>query len=383
MRKKIAIIHPRLGWGGSEATALWMIEALKNEYDVSLVTTGNVDVSGLNAYYGTGLYQKEFSVMYVPMPLGLRKTMKFAALRGRFIQRYCQKIASQFDVMIDAYSPCDFKTRGIQFATDIAQLPTIIDLSSVTMAWYGDTFLRKMYLALCDLVSPLHPEAWKNNVTISNSHWTADVMLKKYGISSRVLYPPVVGDSPNVPYEKKEQGFVLIGRIVPEKKITVAIEILEKVRQKGRNIKFHIIGGVGSHTYMRTLKPIFLKNKSWLFFEGRLSEENKKKIITSCQFGISCRKNEPFGIAVAEMVKSGSIVFVPDGGGQTEIVDNAALIYKDIEDAVQKIESVINNETLQNALREHLLKNAQKFSVDNFKREIKNIVDTFLKNNIK
>ena len=38
-KNKIAIVHPKMGWGGSEATVLWAIEALKNDYNVSLITT--------------------------------------------------------------------------------------------------------------------------------------------------------------------------------------------------------------------------------------------------------------------------------------------------------------------------------------------------------
>ncbi|MGA2418082.1 MAG: hypothetical protein ABSF55_02495, partial [Candidatus Staskawiczbacteria bacterium] len=104
---KIAIIHPKLGWGGSEATVLWMIASLKDDYDISLITSGTVDIFRLNKFYGTRLDQKEFSIIQVPMPLFLKNTDKFAALRDRFVQRYCQKISSQFNLMINAYSPCD------------------------------------------------------------------------------------------------------------------------------------------------------------------------------------------------------------------------------------------------------------------------------------
>ena len=54
-RAKIAIVHPRLGWGGSEVVALWALAALKDDYDVSLVTAGDVDISGINEFYGTDL----------------------------------------------------------------------------------------------------------------------------------------------------------------------------------------------------------------------------------------------------------------------------------------------------------------------------------------
>lgn len=375
---KIAIIHPKLGWGGSEVTVLWMMEALKNDYDISLITSGRVDIPRLNKYYGTSLDQKEFSIIQVSMPLGLEKTAKFAALRGRLIQRYCQKVVLQFDLMINVYSPCDFKTKGIQFATDIESLPAIIPVFNWKKIWYRNTLLRKIYLKICDWVSASNPEEWKKNITVSNSHWTAQLMLQKYGIESRILYPPVSRDFPSISYEKKENGFVLIGRIVPEKKIDMAIEILKKVRQDGCNTHLHIVGGAGNSRYARALKKLCSENKDWLFFEGRLSEEKKKELIANHLFGISCRKNEPFGIAVAEMVKAGCIVFVPDSGGQTEIVAHPNLIYASVEDAAQKIEAIIKNEKLQNELHGHLLATAQKFSAENFKKEIKGIIKSII-----
>ena len=60
---RIAIVHPRLGRGGSEARALWAIEALKGSYGVSLVTMGEVDFPSLNAYYGMQLSLGDVAVL--------------------------------------------------------------------------------------------------------------------------------------------------------------------------------------------------------------------------------------------------------------------------------------------------------------------------------
>lgn len=44
MKKKIGIVHAQWGWGGSEGVALWMLEALKQEYDLTLITSAPVDI---------------------------------------------------------------------------------------------------------------------------------------------------------------------------------------------------------------------------------------------------------------------------------------------------------------------------------------------------
>jgi len=82
---------------------------------------------------------------------------------------------------------------------------------------------------------------------------------------------------------------------------------------------------------------------------------------------------------VAEMVKGGCIVFVPNGGGQPEIADHPALIYERDDDAVRKIEAVLADSTLQTKLRTHLAQGAQRFSVGNFRQGIRKVVDEFLR----
>src|ERR1035438_6553493 len=58
-RLKAVIGHPFLRRGGSEARVMWLIEALKSKYEITVVTTGGWDLAGLNAYYGTRVKEDE------------------------------------------------------------------------------------------------------------------------------------------------------------------------------------------------------------------------------------------------------------------------------------------------------------------------------------
>ena len=382
-RSKIAIVHPQLGWGGSEAVALWALVALKDDYDVYLITSGTVNIPEINAFYGTNLDPSDFSILRVPLPLGLRKTTKFAALRWRFIQRHCQRIAPSFDLMVSGYNPCVFGVKGIQFVADLEALPTILPLRNWKRWWYGKTPLRTTYLKLCDFVSPTNPDGWKENISLANSAWTAELMRRDYGVKPNVLYPPVFANISGNPKRERTNGFVCIGRIIPEKRIESIIEILEGIRSKGHDIHLHIIGDAENSPYAHNLREQCRKrNPDWVSFEGRLDERSKNSLIGKHAFGISGRKGEPFGIAVAEMVEAGSIVFVPDSGGQVEIVNHDDLAYCSVADAIDKIDMVLGSQDIQNRLREHLAKGAQRFSVDHFQTSIKSIVSEFFKKNI-
>jgi len=382
-RPRVAVVHPQLALGGSETKAMWALEALKHDYEVSLVTTGKVDLPRLNRCYGTKLDPREFSILQVPLPLGLRRTREFAALRGSFIQRFLKRVAPGFDVMISAYNPCDFGVPGIQFIADFSfveewRLTLHPTLRNWGRFWYADSPLRRAYLRLCNLISPSNPNSWKHNLAVANSNWSATLLHQKYGIEAPTLYPPVAEDFPAFPYVERENGFVCVGRVVPEKRMDTVIEILQRVRDRGLDVHLHILGGIDNSPYGKRVKLLGSQHRDWVFLEGEVFQQRKKELMVRHRYGINACQHEAFGIGVAEMVKAGCIVFVPNGGGQIEIVNHPALIYEDDDDAVKKIESVLENAPLQDTLRTHLCQGAQRFSTENFKKAVRDLVFEFL-----
>jgi glycosyltransferase involved in cell wall biosynthesis len=382
-RPRVAVVQPGMGFGGSEAGVLWTLEALKGACDVSLITIGEVDLQRLNAYYGSRLDPQDFSVRHAPMPIGLRKPERFAALRGRFLQRYVQRVAPEFDVLISTYGLVDFGRPGLALVADFSfveewRFSLHPGVRSWNKWWYGRGLVRRVYLALCDWVSPVSPDVWKRSVILANSNWTADLMRTKLNVQVRTVYPPVAGNFPEVSFSDRENGFVCLGRISPEKRVDAVIDILSQVRRRGHNVHLHLLGGLDDSPYSATIKKLADQNKDWVYLEGWAVGEKKKVLLASHRYGIHGRENEPFGIAVAEMANAGCIVFVPNGGGQVEIVNHPALIFKDEADAVNKIEAVLNNSAEQETLRAHLRQNAGRFSPQSFQAQIRQEVEAFL-----
>ncbi len=380
---KVAIVHPQLGFGGSESPALWTIEALKVDYDVTLISAGEVDLERLNAYYGTGFRAGDFTHRRVEFPAGLRGTNKFAGLKGRFLLRYVRRAAPEFDLMISAYGPMDFGKPGIQMIADFSFVEDWrLDLNPSFRTWknwfYGRTLLRDVYLGLCDGVARQHSEAWKQNLTLANSNWSAKRLLEKYGIPSQVVYPPVAIEFPAVPFAERDYGFVCLGRVAPEKCVHSIITILQKVRERGHDVHLHILGGIDSSDYARKVRGLAEHFREWVHLEGWVQGEKKIKMLTGHRFGIHARPNEPFGIAVAEMVRAGCLVFVPDEGGQKEIVSDPALTFRDEAEAVEKIHAALGNETRQAELLEGLRRGVNLFSVKSFVAAIQRVVGEFV-----
>lgn len=379
MKRKILVVHPQLvPRGGSEACAVWIIQALKNEYDVSLLSMGKIELDKLNQFYGTSIKNGDIKIISVPTPRLFKN--RFDVLRSYRISRYCKRISPKFDIVISAYNVMDFGKKGIQFIGDFSfddDLRREYDTAEdINKRWfYKRSFLRGLYLWLGRIISGTKKNNWKKNITVANSRWVEKIIKDSYNIRTALIYPPVINKNfEGVTWAEKIEDFVFLGRISPEKGLENVIEILREVRKEKPDLRLHIIGSIDNSPYSKKIKKICEVN-NWCILEGSMCGQDKLRFIEKYKYGISGRPNEPFGISIAEMVNGGCIVFVPNGGGQTEIVNNEKLIYKDRTDAVTKIEKVLLSEDIQEDITKKLSYQKNKFSTDNFMVEVKKIIN--------
>jgi len=384
MRTRVAVMHPQLRQGGSETGALWTAEALKRDYDVALITGGRADLARLNQYYGTNLRAGEVTIHEVRMPLGLERSSKFAGLRGALFARACRGLAPRFDVATWHYNPCDLGVPLIQFVADFSFAPELQraihpSITTTRRWWYGDSILRRVYLGLCHRLDPARAENWRRNITVANSKWTAGVLEREFGLVARgVLFPPVAGGFPAVPWDERENGFVCVGRVVPEKRMDAVIGVVRQVRERGFAVHLHILGRLDGSPFAKKVQALASRHRDWVFLEGRVVGQAKRDLMARHKFGINGCEGEAFGIAVAELVKAGCITFVPNGGGQIEIVDHASLTFGNQIEGVQKIVCALENRALQQALRAHLRERSRELSTERFQETVRSLVREFV-----
>ena len=83
-------------------------------------------------------------------------------------------------------------------------------------------------------------------------------------------------------------------------------------------------------------------------------------------------------MAPAEMVRAGMMVWVPNGGGQVEIVgDEPALVYDTEQDAARQIIATLTSPAEEARLREHLAGRSALFGVDRFIASVQQLVADF------
>lgn len=380
--RKILIIHPEFQKGGGEAVALWLIQALKNDFRLTLLTWNSLHIPSLNQFYGTSLQDGDFQIKRIRAPGVLTNSERFWLLKYHWAIHTAKRISSSYDLVISTFNEMDFGKPGIQYIHfPILAEDLLRSMSQLPEHWiYRDTLFRKLYRKLCLSVSGFSCERMKENVTLVNSSWTGKQVKKAYDLESQVVFPPIAGEFPKHPWEIREKGFLCIGRISPEKRIEKIINILRGVREVDQKIHLHIIGVPDKRflDYYRMIKNLQKENASWIFLEENISRRELLEIMAQHKYGIHGMQYEHFGMAVAEMVKAGCIVFVPDSGGQVEILGgNNHLVYTSEHDASSKIKAILANEQLQYSLRNSLIKQRNLFSTEHFMNQIRKVIKNF------
>lgn len=379
--KKVAVWHPYFLGGGAESVSLWILEALVPHYNVTLFTLTSPDLKRLDSLYNTHVAQQKNLTVQRMLPPSLNPQLidrlianspKIKSALNQWAVRAFKSMNTDYDLVLSTYNALDMGRVGIQYIHWVH----VVD---------PQPHKNKGWARLMMKFSQFSMNQLKQNQSLANSCYTADKIKSAYGIESRVVYPPVIGEVEVIPWEEKESAFLCSGRIVAAKQTHRVIEILQAVRDRGFDVKLHITGG-GGGTYKRSYEQQIMKladqNSDWITVYQDLPYKEYLKVIARCRYGIHS-KPEPFGISVAEMVKAGMIPFVRENGGQVEIVGahhHELLFDNQITTAVEKIVQVLKQPDRQMALLESLKKQQSLFSTEKFIAEIQAVVAEYFQN---
>lgn len=380
--RRVVIVQPHFGQGGAESVAAWIVQAIKDLAPVTVLTFDALAPVELNRRFGTQLKEGDFEVARCRFPFRKGRNLKWTILKLHWLMRQCKAWPEKDVLFFSASSEMDFGRPGVQYV----EFPLLAEAATRSLGllspkrWYHrSTFMRAAYLCSGRLLSRFSLEGVKANYTLTASDWTREVMCKVYGVEGKTVYPPVTLEFPHVPFANREYGFVCLGRITPSKRILEIIGILQAVREQGFDVHLHIIGPEDDPKYMKKVKAALHRHQSWVFLEGALDRTRVAEMLAQHRFGIHGMPYEHFGIAVAEMAKAGCIVFVPNSGGQVEIVDkDERLVYSSEQEAVEKITKLLANEREQELISREMKARGARFSAERFVTEIRKVVGAIL-----
>jgi glycosyltransferase involved in cell wall biosynthesis len=367
--------------GGGNGVAAWFLQALVAEHDVTVLSWWPVDLDPINRFFGTSLRPGDFRTLIVPpqwrfIPDHL--PVPASLLRSALLMRYTRRVSRGFDVIVGVHNETDYGRRGIQYVHYPAYLRP---RPEVDYRWYHRwPWLLESYYRVADRVAGFSLERLKENLTLANSDWTAAHVKRHLGIHARTLYPPVADPGVGLPWSERQPVFLSLGRISPEKEYERSMRILARVRERVPDITFTIVGTWDRHAqrYFNSLQRLATSLGPWIQFCKNLPREELRGLLGSHRYGIHGMREEHFGMAPAEMVRAGMIVWVPDGGGQIEIVGNEpSLLFDTEEEAAEKIVNVLSSASEQDRIRRHLAVQAERFGTDRFMNEVREIVASF------
>lgn len=372
--KRIAIAHHNLmEKGGAEGVGMNVLEALQDHYDVTLLTLTHPDIDELNSYYNTAVDEQAIEIQQIGwmIPALYEHTKRFHLLKNALVSRLMANRSEGFDLVFCTYNELSLPDQSLQYV----HMP---QFRRWTSADEGSP-LSGIYDELCKAIEGFDTDLIGSNRLLANSAWTAGVTEKTYGTKPEVVYPPVDTEGfVDTPWAEREDGFVAVGRIGPKKNVLRTIEIIASLYDRGHDVHLHIVGPPHGAAYMEAVEDA-ANQYDFVHLEGVVSRQALVDLVCKHKYGIHGKDHEHFGMAVAELAAGGTIPFVPNGGGQREIVhEREEILYETADEAVEKIDRMLSNPELRTELRGELDDIEERFGRDRFKRTIREVVEETL-----
>ena len=233
-QKRVLLVQPSLQPpGGGNGVAAWMLEALKRDHSLSLLSWHTPDLNAVNRFFGTSLHSSDFRLIVPPRLARVAARCSptpLALLKNNYLSHLGRRLARDYDVILTANNESDLGGNGIQYI----HFPSLHPIRpEVDLHWYHPRLAVSAYRRYAQRLTGFSNDRMRSNLTLVNSDWTGNLVRRLHGVEPRTVRPPVPGRFPAVPWREREDGFVCIGRISPEKRIELIVEILAEVRSRG------------------------------------------------------------------------------------------------------------------------------------------------------
>ena len=201
-----------------------------------------------------------------------------------------------------------------------------------------------------------------------NSIYVKNMMEKLYGrFQNTIFYPPTLLSSIDTVFTRKPLRIVYVGRITASKQIPDIIAIVELARSiSKRNLELVIAGPYDAKApFVRKIYKM-IEKKNWVSLPGGVFGREKEELLLSGSFAVHARRDEEFGISVAEYIVSGLIVVVPNEGGSCEIINNPALTYDTNENAARILARLVLDDAFREEQRSNCANQAKLYTRESY-----------------
>jgi glycosyltransferase involved in cell wall biosynthesis len=397
MKNNIKIIHEDLNaGGGSERLTITMMQAL-NElgFNIDLETITTPDWNQMKTWYGKfsvkigKIKRIDLSnVIGLSEPavkdrkeIALEEEEKYSLIinaHGDILPYYNSNNHKKLKTKLMTYCHYPLTPRLIHQGSYKKFLSKFLQNSSI----YQDHHFHLKEKELLYRILSTYDLMMKNTIIVTNSQFSKQAIENDYGkVVLSVLSPPVDVET----YRKialsnpaRENTIIVISRYSPDKKIETAIKIARILYKVYKNFKMIIIGNIlrdnyDYYRYLYSLISIYRLNEN-IKLQLNVPLNEVLKLMARSKILLHPTFEEPFGISVAEGMSAGLIPVVPFKGGNTEFVPTR-FHFKTEEEAVKIIIEAMKI-SVEDRLK--LSKFPDIFSINNFKTNLKKIIDNTL-----
>ncbi|MCR5495742.1 MAG: glycosyltransferase [Treponema sp.] len=203
---------------------------------------------------------------------------------------------------------------------------------------------------------------------IANSQFIARRIKKFWARDARVIYLPVDVSRFNPSEEDREDYYVAFSRLVPYKRIDLAISACMKLNKK------LVVIGAGSE--MENLKKLASGNKN-ITFLGRAADDLLEHHLQRCKALLFCAE-EDFGFVPLEAQACGApVIAFGRGGARETVIENKTGIFFDKQETESLCQAIKQFEELDSKnvfKKDEIVSHARSFTEERFQKEFEEAV---------
>lgn len=213
---------------------------------------------------------------------------------------------------------------------------------------------------------------------VANSKWTIAALDESRELNATLVYPPVAPFESGLPWAERANRVVCLGRWVPSKRLEILIEIVSLARRAGASDLTLALAGHGppeEKAYHEAMRSRY-GNVDWVEWHDSPGREELMKLAGSSRYGLHAMIDEHFGIAIAELMTAGCVVFSHNSGGPPEILGDERQLYDTVDEAASRLAEVYASEDLQRELHEVARPRGLRFTPEKFCAAIREEIKT-------
>ena len=369
---RVALVHDYLNqWGGAEQVLQTLLEIFPEADIYTLLydekkTGGKFKGKIKKTSFLNFAFARNNHRIFIPL-------MPLAALALR--------IPPKYDLIISATAGF---AKGVSYPKSIPHISYCH--TPLRYAWEEKSYLHTLLSPVSMMLStPLlaylrrfdYKAGQKPNIILANSNFIKEKIKNYYGREAKVIYPPVDLSTfyPEPAKAKKDSYFLATGRLLHYKRFDLVIQAFKML---GLPLKI-----VGSGPEEMTLKKLAAGDKNIEFSPFINNPDDLRRTYSGAR-ALIFPQVEDFGLVAAESLACGTPVIAYNAGGAKEIVTDKSgvLFYEQTPECLAlAVKKFITEEKKFKPKTVSL--EAQRFSKENFMRDIHQVIKQKIKTVIK